>query len=96
MAEFYGTLQGSRGSASRLGSKSSGIVTTAQSWEGSVTVTIHGSSEGKTVEIQVAEGSNRGGRTLYRGSMAELLKLVAGPSVPVVIPGTTDEDWKRS
>ena len=38
MAHFYGTLQGQRGQASRLGSKSSGLDTTAASWQGSVRV----------------------------------------------------------
>ena len=38
MAHFYGTLQGVRGEASRLGGKESGLRTVAASWEGSVCV----------------------------------------------------------
>jgi hypothetical protein len=36
MAHFYGTLKGSRGEASRLGTKSSGLTTIAASWNGAV------------------------------------------------------------
>ena len=36
MAHFLGTVQGNRGEASRLGSKTSGLVTVAASWQGSV------------------------------------------------------------
>jgi len=38
MAHFYGVLQGSRGEATRLGTKASGVHTTAASWEGAVKV----------------------------------------------------------
>lgn len=36
MAHFYGTLQGSRGEASRLGGKASGIQTIAAGWGGAI------------------------------------------------------------
>ena len=36
MSHFYGTLQGNRGSATRCGSKESGITTYTASWEGAV------------------------------------------------------------
>jgi len=38
MAQFRGTVQGSRGGASRLGGKSSGIDTTANGWDMGVRV----------------------------------------------------------
>jgi hypothetical protein len=38
MAQFFGTLQGQRGEASRLGTKSSGLQTEACSWQGKVVV----------------------------------------------------------
>lgn len=38
MAQFYGKIQGQRGEATRLGSKTSGLRTTAASWEGAVRV----------------------------------------------------------
>ncbi len=36
MAHFYGTIQGNRGQASRLGSKTSGLSLTAASYQGAV------------------------------------------------------------
>src|SRR5262249_13144506 len=37
MAHFYGRLQGSRGEATRCGTKSSGIAATVRSWDGNLT-----------------------------------------------------------
>jgi hypothetical protein len=53
MAHFYGTLVGQAGKATRRGSKSSGLITEAASWNGVVTVTLdhrHGQDH-YTVEI---------------------------------------------
>ena len=36
MSHFYGTLQGSRGEATRCGTKNSGLVTYAASWSGAI------------------------------------------------------------
>jgi hypothetical protein len=36
MAHFYGVLQGSRGAATRCGTKGSGMVTTCASWTGAI------------------------------------------------------------
>ena len=41
MARFYGSLCGSRGEASRLGTKSSGLRTVAASWNGAVEVQLY-------------------------------------------------------
>lgn len=38
MSYFYGTLQGSRGQATRCGTKNSGVTTQAASWNGAVQV----------------------------------------------------------
>ncbi len=40
MAHFRGTVAGTRGTASRLGTKNSGVTVEAQSWEGKVTVSL--------------------------------------------------------
>lgn len=45
MSHFYGTLQGSRGEATRGGSKSSGIVSYTASWRGAVRVSLHYNEE---------------------------------------------------
>ena len=36
MSHFYGTLQGSRGQATRCGTKNSGVSTVAAGWKGAV------------------------------------------------------------
>ena len=41
MAHFRGTLQGARGEASRLGTRSSGLQTVAASWQGAVRVELY-------------------------------------------------------
>lgn len=41
MAHFYGTIQGSRGEASRLGGKESGLRVYAASWSGAVGVRLY-------------------------------------------------------
>jgi hypothetical protein len=41
MAHFYGTLKGSRGEATRCGTKSSGLQITAASWAGAVAVELY-------------------------------------------------------
>jgi len=41
MSHFYGVLQGSRGRATRCGTRGSGMQTTAASWQGCVTVSLY-------------------------------------------------------
>lgn len=41
MAHYYGTVKGGRGEASRLGHKTTGLVTTAQTWSHTVTTALH-------------------------------------------------------
>lgn len=45
MAHFYGTLKGSRGQATRCGTKSSGVRAIAASWAGAIEVEIHHNTE---------------------------------------------------
>lgn len=62
MAHFYGTLQGSRGTATRLGTEKSGMQVSAQSWDGSVIVKLWQNSNDETwCTIYYAEGSSSGG-----------------------------------
>lgn len=44
MSEFYGRIQGSRGEATRCGSKSSGIEATAETWHSVIRAEQHTSS----------------------------------------------------
>jgi hypothetical protein len=41
MSHFYGTLQGSRGQATRCGDKRGGLLTVAASWKGAVNVYVY-------------------------------------------------------
>ena len=48
MAQFRGTIQGQRGEASRLGTKSSGLRVEAASWSGKIVVELrHDAKSGK-------------------------------------------------
>lgn len=77
MSEFYGTLQGNRGPATRQGSKDSGIHAAAQSWEGSVSVRLFRHWEAGDIwcTIRAVDGSHSypAGRTIYNGPIADLL-----------------------
>lgn len=41
MAHFYGIVKGSRGEATRCGTKASGMITKAASWQGAVEVRLY-------------------------------------------------------
>ena len=47
MAHFYGRIKGSRGEASRLGTKQSGISVTAAGWGGAIEVALWVDKEGR-------------------------------------------------
>ncbi len=60
MAHFRATIQGNRGSASRLGSKSSGLTVKANGWKSGVTVeAVHDSKTDTDVfNVFATTGSN--------------------------------------
>lgn len=67
MAQFYGTVKGARGEASRLGNKQSGIHVSVKSWEGQVDV--HLNTRDGVDYAYVTLGAHGGGQSivLYRG-----------------------------
>lgn len=70
MAHFRATVQGSRGEASRLGSKASGIEAYVASWQGAVAVRLsHDPKTGKdTVSVMLTPHQGVGTvQTLYYG-----------------------------
>lgn len=76
MAEFYGQVKGqSATSATRCGTKNSGIKVAAQSWNGSVIVEMREGRDGATnVRISVNGGSSPYGREdVYCGTLDALL-----------------------
>ncbi len=73
MAHFYGTLSGSRGQASRLGSKASGLNVVAASWQGAVDVRLwHDEATGTDMcEVSLATHHGAGTqRLLYSGPVS--------------------------
>ena len=47
MSHFYSVISGQAGTATRCGSKSSGIMAVAASWRGSIRVDLHYGDDGK-------------------------------------------------
>ena len=77
MAHFYGTLQGNRGEASRLGTKSSGLDVVAASWEGAVRVSVsYDEQSGKdVVYVSLTPWHGSGiNKTLYSGPIGGAVK----------------------
>ena len=59
MSRFYGDLQGSRGEATRGGSKASGIDGHLRGWQIGARVSVYANHNGKdTVAISLTSGSN--------------------------------------
>lgn len=70
MAHFYGTVQGARGEASRLGHPNTGLETMAASWEGCVRVRLEHDSATDTDTALVYLDRHKGSgthRVLYDG-----------------------------
>jgi hypothetical protein len=83
MSHFYGTLQGSRGEATRCGTKGSGVVTHAASYEGAVRVGLY-HYEGKDyARVSLTTWCNAGiEKEIYHGpvgsfAVPEVWKLFA-------------------
>lgn len=68
MAHFYGTIQGSRGQASRLGTRGTGLTTYAASWEGAVRVYMYEKDGVDLVQVELVQHQGAGvNRLLYSG-----------------------------
>lgn len=65
MSEFYARIQGSRGEATRCGSKSSGISATAETWHSVIRAEQHGSTQSMSGhEATVNVAGKHGGSAL--------------------------------
>ena len=72
MARFYGTVQGNRGEATRLGHSSMHV--TAQSWTGDITVRLSDVAGVDYASINVREhGGGRASKNIYWGPISKLL-----------------------
>lgn len=73
MARFYGTIQGARGPASRLGHTRSGLRVTAQSYNGDVEVHLGaGKDDSDCAGIMVCAHGGGQSFCLYHGDVAAL------------------------
>ena len=73
MAHLYGTVNGNRGLASRLGTKKSGLTTVAASWEGAVQVDLWHDKDNDVdmADVYLIPWKGRGQRRqLYRGPVS--------------------------
>lgn len=71
MAHFYGKLDGSRGQATRCGTKKSGMQTVAASWSGAVRVTLYEHEGEDRVIVSLIPWHGHGtDRQLYEGPVS--------------------------
>lgn len=73
MSHFYGTLKGSRGEASRCGTKKSGVTTYTASWDGAVRASAWFDAESglDMVDVSLVTWQGRGSsKLLYRGPIS--------------------------
>lgn len=71
MAHFYGTLRGSRGGATRGGTKQSGLTTSTASWEGAVQVQAYEKNGVDYVMVSLTPWRGAGvNRVLYDGPIS--------------------------
>lgn len=75
MSHFYGTLKGSRGKATRCGTKNSGMNVVAASWEGAVEVEMYRQQDMDCVRISVIPWGDAHfpRRVIFDGLLAEAI-----------------------
>lgn len=85
MANFYGTVTGNTSQASRCGTKTSGLKTTAQSWKGSLNIVVteikqdlgFGHKPGDIIfSLQAAPKSTEHGIAIFSGTLDELINAL--------------------
>lgn len=79
MSTFYGSLRGNRGTATRCGSRNSGIKVSAQSWNGSVVTELsYNDQDELMVDISVSDASSSYGNRIFYGTFEEYVKKLKG------------------
>ena len=69
MAKFYGSIQGNRGAATRMGNSS--IKSSVQSYNGSLISYMSYVGDKLMLELCVSEGSASSGKTIFYGTFEE-------------------------
>lgn len=67
MAHFYGSIQGQRGEATRLGSKNSGLTAITAGWTGAISVTLSHRDGKDVATIYRQPHKSSGGNTILLG-----------------------------
>lgn len=78
MAHFYGTLRGSRGEASRLGTIVSGLSVNAASWAGSISVRLWHDEKAGVDRFRICQEPHHGAgisETIAEGIVGQPAKL---------------------
>lgn len=71
MAHFYGTINGARGQASRLGNKTSGLETVTASWQGAVRTHLYVKDNIDYVRVSLIPWRGAGiNQVLYEGPVS--------------------------
>ena len=73
MATFYGSIKGSRGEATRCGTKNSGIKASVQSWNGSVISELSYDEDKLMVRASTSTGSSSLGTQIFYGTFEEFV-----------------------
>lgn len=91
MAHFIGYVQGNRGEASRLGTKSSGIGSTARGWDigASLSISHNEERDTDTLFIHIDKGSNNKSSRI----IANVFKTADGYNVNSLISREELEAW---
>lgn len=86
MAHFYGNLKGSRGEATRCGTRQSGIRVSARSWKGSISVELrqYEPDSDPIAIVRVSSGSAAEGEIIFSGSIAEFRRRLTAPDAAVM------------
>ena len=74
MAKFYGSIQGNKGVATRMGN--SIIKSSVQSWDGSLISSMSYVGDKLMLELCVSEGSSSSGRTIFYGTFEEFVNKI--------------------
>lgn len=81
MAQYRATIEGQRGTASRLGSKQSGMVAHVDGWHTGATVRISHVDGRDLVSVYRTGGSNRGTSEVLVAQWFAAEKIELGPAV---------------
>ncbi len=95
MAHFYGSVEGSRGEATRCGTKNSGITAHARGWDigGHISMGYQVDTEEDAVEFLITSGSNGGGQFYSIGTFTrpDLDRLISGDLKMTLVKAGNEE-----